>query len=228
MNPRGLRGVGRGILALFLTMVASSAAVAQDSARPSVTLGPASEGAGGAELLLAGILNEGSFEDALDSGLPLRIRARLELWRDELFDDQEGVFEWRMNIVPDPLSRDLRVVGEGPPPMDALTPDLFGATDLLSRPVTIPLRPTRSGRFYYLGWVEVETLSLSDLEELQRWLRGELGTAVGAGEPVEAAVEDGFGRLLVRALGLPVRRVRVRSETFSHDGQPDSDRDRDR
>ena len=33
------------------------------------------------------------------------------------------------------------------------------------------VRPSRPGRYYYIATVEVETLSVSDLAELQQWLR---------------------------------------------------------
>ena len=79
---------------------------------------------------------------------------------------------------------------------------------------SLPLRPPEPGRFYYLGQVEVETLSLSDLEELQRWLRGDLAPAVAGEERVENAVGRGVQRAIVRMLGLPARRFRVRSPPF--------------
>jgi hypothetical protein len=79
----------------------------------------------------------------------------------------------------------------------------------------VDVRPSRTGRYYYLAKLEVETLSLSDLEELRRWLRGEVGPAVaGSGSP-ESAVESGVRRVLVRMIGLPTRRMEARSGTFT-------------
>jgi hypothetical protein len=60
----------------------------------------------------------------------------------------------------------------------------------------------------------METLSLSDFEELQRWLGGELGPAVARDEDVQGAMARGIRRLLVRMLGLPARSFQVRSPTF--------------
>jgi hypothetical protein len=74
--------------------------------------------------------------------------------------------------------------------------------------------PTRAGRYYYLAHLEIETLSLSDLEELERWLQGELGPAVGGGRSLTGAVGEGAKRLLIRLLGLPTRRVEARSDRF--------------
>ena len=62
--------------------------------------------------------------------------------------------------------------------------------------------------------LEAETFSLSDLEELARWLRGDLAAAVAGQERMEGAVGRGVNRLLVRVLGMPAKRVRVRTATF--------------
>jgi hypothetical protein len=76
------------------------------------------------------------------------------------------------------------------------------------------VQPRRSGRFYYLATLEVETLSLSDLEELRRWIRGEVQPAVEGRAPAGRAVERGLRRVFVRLLGLPTRRFETRSEIF--------------
>jgi len=212
----GHRYRGRGILALLLVLLTPMSGRGQEGdERPSLAVSP---GGGAVELLLGDVLADPSLEEALSSGLPLRVRARIELWRDGFFDDLEATFAWRMNLIPDPLSGGVRVVGEGPPPLDLTAAGPREARASIIDRIPIPLAPGREGRFYYLGWIEVETLSLSDLGELRRWLRGELGPAVGSGEPVEDAFEDGLGRILVRALGLPTRRIRVRSNTFEFDG----------
>ncbi len=76
------------------------------------------------------------------------------------------------------------------------------------------LRPMRSGRFYYTAVLELETLSLSDLEELERWLQGELEPAVSGEGSVPGAVGRGVKRLFIRVLGLPARRYEARSDWF--------------
>jgi hypothetical protein len=60
----------------------------------------------------------------------------------------------------------------------------------------------------------VETLSMSDLDELERWLHGELGPAVAGQRSVPGAVGQGAKRLMLRWLDLPHRRVDARSERF--------------
>lgn len=87
----------------------------------------------------------------------------------------------------------------------------------------LDLRPARPGRYYYLATVEMATLSLSDLEELRRWLSGDLAPAVGGDADVDGAVARGVRRLFVRALGLPTRRIRLRTEAFTFEGDSDAD-----
>jgi hypothetical protein len=71
-----------------------------------------------------------------------------------------------------------------------------------------------SGRYYYTAVLQIETLSLSDLDELERWLQGELGPAVSGRRSLSDAVGEGAKRLLIRLLGLPTRRVEARSDRF--------------
>ena len=76
------------------------------------------------------------------------------------------------------------------------------------------MRPPGRGRYYYIGVMDVETLSLNDLDELRRWLRGEARPAVAGSKPVGQAVETGLRRFFVRLLGIPTRRYEVRTEVF--------------
>lgn len=76
------------------------------------------------------------------------------------------------------------------------------------------LRPRRNGRYYYTALLELETLTLSDLAELERWLKGELQPAVSGDGSVPSAVGLGVKRLLIRVLRLPARRYEARSGWF--------------
>lgn len=166
--------------------------------RPRVTLGPVLAGEG--------------VRASLESGLPVRIRIVTELWRVRTFDALEGRHEWRATVRLDPLTSRFLVETSGGETLDVASAE--EARGALQARLAPPLRPGREGRFYYLARIEVETLSLSDLEELRRWLRGDMGAAVGGQENVGSALGRGFRRLLVRALGLPVQRYETRTPTF--------------
>ena len=83
------------------------------------------------------------------------------------------------------------------------------------RPHAVGLTPSRRGRRYYYSLVlDVETLSVSDLDQLERWLRGELQPAVRGKRSPLSALREGFGTLLSRVLGGETRHYESRSGTF--------------
>ena len=51
------------------------------------------------------LLSDAVLLEAVHTGLPLRIRIQVQLWKDGFFDDQKGQFEWRATILFDPLTR---------------------------------------------------------------------------------------------------------------------------
>jgi len=167
---------------------------------------------GGVRIELGNILATGGIRESLESGLPVRIQIITELWRDQFFDALEGREEWRATVLFDPLSRTFR--GETADTPIGLVDAPEEATAILREEVRSGLQPNRSGSYYYLGRIEIETLSLSDIEELRRWLQGELAPAVGGDEAVGGAFGRGMRRLFVRALGLPAVRFQTRSAEF--------------
>lgn len=184
-------------------------AVAQEPEAPSLTALESGE----AVLSLGDLLTEGSLEPALRSGLPLRIRVVVELWRDRFFDSEVGRDEWRATVLHDPLDDTYRVASTAGV-QDVFLGSLDAVTRALERRFAVAVAPREAGRYYYLAHVELETLSVSDLEELGRWLRGDLAPAVTGEDDIGGAVTDGIGRLFVRVLGLPQRRLRLRTPTF--------------
>ncbi len=183
----------------------------QDPAPLSLAVAPST---GKLSISIGNLLEEGGLTHALHSGLPLRIEIVTELWKDGFFDSQKGRADWRASVVYDPLEQRYRVT-TGVGGTTEVSVDSLGAVRaVLQEAFSVPLEPRENGRFYYLGQVVVETLSLSDLEELQRWLRGDLAPAVAGEDKVGNAVGRGVRRMLVRMLGLPARRFQVRTKTF--------------
>lgn len=171
-------------------------------------------GTGEATVEMGNILGEGPLLEAVHSGLPLRIRVTTQLWKDGFFDDEVGRHEWRASVIFDPLTRRYRIQAAGQSTSTREVNTLPEARLILQQTLDVPLRPRGEGRFYYLADVEIETLSLSDLEELERWLQGELGPAVTGEDDVRGALARGLRRVLVRMLGLPNRKIRLRSPSF--------------
>lgn len=188
---------------------------AQDSAPLYLRAQPET---GALEMRLGNVFDDDALVRALHSGLPLRILVKAELWKDGFFDSQRGRGEWRASVVYDPLERRYRVSTGGERATEMSEDSLPAAREALQAAFVIPLRPWEEGRYYYLGQVEIETLSLSDLDELQRWLRGDLASGARGEDEVGTLVGRGVHRVMVRVLGIPARRYRVRTQPFTFAG----------
>ena len=171
-------------------------------------------GTGEAVVEITDLLSDESLVEAVTSGLPLRIRLRIQLWKDGFFDSQKGQYEWRATVLFDPLTRRFRIQTSDRAEAEVEVNTLEEAKQALKRNLEIPLRPRESGDFYYSALVEMQTLSLSDLEEVQRWLQGELVSAVAGEGDVDGALAKGARRVLVRMLGLPAKRFTGQAEKF--------------
>ena len=160
------------------------------------------------------ILDDDALRNAVGSGLPIRVRVRVELWRDRWIDALESSRSWNVVLLYEPLSRSYVVRDESAVDSAGRYPTYESARSAIERSYTPALRPAGEGRYYYTATLQLETLSLSDLEELERWLQGELGPAVSGDRSIAGAVGQGAKRLMIRLLGLPSRRVDARSERF--------------
>ena len=178
----------------------------------TVTADPAAGNRG--VLRVQNILADAELENAIRSGLPLRLRFRVELWRDAMFDDLMSTEQWTAVLTFDPLS-ELYVVRTRADASSARAfTDFASARAVVETSYPVSLRPSRRGRYYYTGSVDIETLSLSDLEELERWLKGELQPAVSGERSLPGAIGQGARRLFIRVLSLPERRLEARSDRF--------------
>jgi hypothetical protein len=166
---------------------------------------------------VAGVLDRHELRDLLEHNFPLRLRFRVELWSaGGWFDDVRGRSEWELVIRRDPLDRSyqvVRLVGE----QATLIGD-FGrridAVEAAERPYRVPLLPRTGARQYYTATVEIEAMSLSDLDEVERWLRGELRPAVRGQRNPGTALGRGLRTLAVRLLGSESAEYRGRTTTF--------------
>lgn len=180
------------------------------------TLGVAPDPAAGyAPVLRFGaILADPALEEAVRSGLPLRLRSRIELWRDGFIDHLEASDATTWVLLYDPLEGRFSVRSQSSASAARDYATFDAARAAVEGAHRGSIRPTRDGRYYYTAVVELETLSLSDLEELERWLKGELQPAVTGERSVPGAVGSGIKRLFIRVLGLPARRYEARSDWF--------------
>jgi len=107
-----------------------------------------------------------------------------------------------------------QVVGQRPLALGAFK-RVEDAEAAASRPLRVPITaPAEDRRFYYLATLEIETLSVSDLDEVERWLRGELQPAVRGERSPGTALTRGIRSLVTRLLGGDRRQYTQRSPSF--------------
>jgi hypothetical protein len=169
----------------------------------------------------SGLLGDAELQELLRNGFPAAMTFRLELWREGgMFDEIEGAVQWNTLVRYDPYTGQYLVVRR----QGARFEEDFGGfptlaaaeAAVLDKPYAVRLSPTRlNARYYYNVVVDIQSLSVSDLDELQRWLRGELQPAVRGKRSPLSALREGFGTLLSRVLGGETRHYESRSGTFS-------------
>ena len=193
---------------LGLCLLLASSAYAQ-----SLSVAPDASAGQRAVLRVRDILADDELEEAVRSGLPLRMRFLVELWRDAFFDELVATEQWTTVLTYDALSKQY-VVRARADARARVFADFATARAAIDTAYAAALRPQRRGRYYYTGALDIETLSLSDLEELERWLKGELQPAVSGNRSIPGAIGQGARRLFIRVLSLPERRLEARSERF--------------
>jgi hypothetical protein len=217
---RARRAVGVLLFGLAAVARAGAPATATAQERRGVEITLAAPGARlteGPLVRIASVLNRREFRDLLDHNFPLRVHYRVELWSaGGWFDDLRGASEWDLVMRRDPLGRSYQVVRLA---ADQVT--LLGdfathgdAVRAAERPYRVPLLPRRGGRQYYTVKVEIEALSLSDLDEVERWLRGEFRPAVRGERNPGTALGRGLRTLAVRLLGSETAEYRDRTTAF--------------
>jgi len=157
------------------------------------------------------------FFGALRNGFPVRLEFELQLWRDgRLVDHLERTARWQAVVILDPLRQSyelLRAGGSGP----EIFADRGSLEAALATPFAVDLLPARprNSRYYYIATLTIDALSVSELEEIERWLRGDLGPAIG-GRDVNNALSRGARLLMIRLSGLPRRQLEARSQEFRY------------
>lgn len=166
----------------------------------------------------ANLLADGKFVGLMRSGFPLRLHYRLELWRarSTWFDQHVREATWDAVARHDPIADDFVLIRTGGSVSRFATPDSLARA--LEIPYRVTLTPRGSGRFYFLCRLEVTTLNDTDLEELTRWLKGDVRPAVSGEGNVGDALAQGAQRILVRIAGLPRLTLEARSPRFAIGG----------
>ena len=213
---RALAG-GLGIL------VAAAREPLQAQSPPPVSLGvrlstdSTAQGARVPVVRAENLLADGRWLSTLRSGLPVRLHYRLEIWRSRgaWLDLLTRQTEWDVVVRHEPLLDQytlLTLFANRAQERRYATVDALSAALAFSYQVNV--RPGSSGRYYYTAVLEVSTLSDSDLDELERFLDGDLGDVAQGRGNVGDALGRGATRFLLRLAGLPSLRLEARSPAF--------------
>ena len=164
------------------------------------------------------LVTDGAMLDLVRNGFPAHLHYKLERWSTGgFFDDVAATSEWDVIVRYDALAKVFqvfRVTGKRTTFLGSF-PEIAEAEAALDAPFPAPIQPPKRGRKSYYNLVlEIETLSLTELDEVERWLRGELKPAVRGKKNPGTAVGRGVRTVIVRLLGGEKRRYEVRSGTF--------------
>jgi hypothetical protein len=202
-----------GAIALLLLLLLGGPRVLMAQRRPTLEIVPPLSTTIGATVTASNLFADAGIRDLVRSGFPASLHYKLELWRTGgLFDDLEGRSEWDIIVQYDPTAQRYRVVRRQSGQHDDLGSfaTLATAQTVIERPWLSTLAPERGGvRYYYTLAMDIEALSVSDLDQLERWLRGaKSGTAA-------SAVGSGLRTLMLRMLGGEKRHYSARSSVFT-------------
>jgi hypothetical protein len=206
---------------LALAMIHPAAAAAQDTGSVSLEVRLARDSVGdGARAPIVrsqNLLADSRWLSALRSGLPVRLHYRVEVWRSKAgwFDAFIRQAEWDVVVRHEPLLDQytmLTLVGGRAQERRYATLDALSAA--LAFAYQVNVLPSDAGIYYYAASLQVSTLSDTDLDELERFLAGDLGEVAQGKESIGDAMGRGATRFLLRLAGLPSLRLEARSPEF--------------
>ena len=208
----------RRALAACLLLCLAAPLAAQREARLVITL-PATPDPGAVPSVSAvRVLDDRSLTDLLHSGFPARLHYRLELWASGgLFDNLVRHTEWDVIVRYNPLERRYsatRIEGDRATPLASSTA-MHDVDAALAKPFTPAVTPPAGhGRYYWTGTLDVEMLSVNDLDEVERWLHGEAAPAVHGDRNPGTALGRGVTTLITRVLGGKQRHYEARTREY--------------
>ncbi|MEI6740718.1 MAG: hypothetical protein WCK74_10475 [Gemmatimonadaceae bacterium] len=209
---RAHRTAALAIAVLLLSLVVAPVLIAQASP-PRIDLRVPTNGSP-ASVAVRDALSEKPFDELLRNGFPTRLHFRVELWTTGRWvNDLRDVVEWDVIVQYDVIERNYDVLRSMRGGLTSLgSYARFGEARAASELPFAPALSLPAGkRGYLVVRVDVQTLDVTDLAEMQRWLEGEARPAVQGRRNPGTAVANGLRTLATRLLGGEVRRLEVRS-----------------
>lgn len=181
--------------------------------------GASAAASGGAPVVTtSNVLADRNLRDLLANGFPARLHYRIELWEGGgLFDHLRQHVEWDVVVRYDPLLHRYsaaRIEGDRVTSLGSFG-GLDGVVQAVGRPFRLALQPGPGrGTYYYVATLDVAMLSVTDLDEVERWLRGEAGPTMRGERNPGTALSRGALTLMTRLLGGERRHYEARSPRF--------------
>lgn len=216
---RSARGVLRRVATLLLAcllVVLPSALSAQGGLEvkvvPPTLTSPAT-------VAVTGVLADRAFDKLLRSGFPVRVHVKAELWRSRRFlDDIVAETEWDFFVrfdTFDSFYEVVRIVGDSITPVGGPYRTLKDAQRAAEIPFALRLPTPPRGRESYINvQADVQTMEMSDLNQLLGWLRGEARPAVEGKKNPTTVVGGALRSIGSRLLGAEVRHIEGRTKSF--------------
>ncbi len=204
-------------LAIALLLLVSSSAVAVAQSSPEIDIRVTAQSFPPL-VAVRNVLEERQFDELLRNGFPARLHIRAEIWTvGRYFDDARGRVEWDVIVQYNVVEKSYevaRVVGDRVMSLGSYLrfADARAASELAYLPA-LPT-PKRGQKGYVLVQAELQTLEVTDLDEVERWLRGEARPAVKGKRSPASALTRGVRTLASRILGGEVRQLEARSPTM--------------
>jgi hypothetical protein len=214
--------MGRWSLPLILTLAAAWPLGAQDgSPRLQLSMPPSIVARADAPTVsFRDVLAEGHRRELLNAGWPTVLHCRIELWKRGFvfYDLEPEPVVWDIIVEYVPATQRFRVQRKQDGKLEQLGQfsTIEEAEQVIDQPYRVPISPrVKGGRYYYLFSLDLQTLTGSDLEAWQRWVRGDAEPAIrGKANPI-GALQHGLGSALSRVLGGETQHYERRSRAFS-------------
>jgi hypothetical protein len=210
----------RALLIVILTALPLTREMAaQAPTRVEVALATSVGGQRGAPLVRSvNLFSDRNLREMLHSGFPARLHYRLELWSASgFFDDLKRKTEWDVIVRYNPLRRRYaatRIEGERVTALGSFD-NLDPIEELLSHAMQPTFAvPEGHDKYYYNLVLDIQMLSVSDLDEVERWLKGDLGPAVHGEKNPGTALGQGAKTLITKLLGGQEKHYEARSKVF--------------
>ena len=165
-----------------------------------------------------GMLGGARLREPLAAGFPARFHFTVELWSEgRWLNDLERRVEYDViarYIALERVYEVMQVVNDRPFPLGKFA-RVDDAERAIGRQYRVPITAPRSARrMYYQVTLVVQILQLSDLEELDRWLRGELRPAISGERNAGTVLTRGLRAFAARLVGGETREYEDKTPTF--------------